>query len=442
MTTISCPIPEVGQVLEPYIKTQQEVARIRSELHGNLQTYVQQDGRPLTSVNLTLPHNAGHERPIPTSMKGVRRAYLRALQAHAIAQARYDALKADLDSLTDAKESTIPDSGHMSVENTLVPLLRQREKHRRLEIIEQTCSAVVASAEASITAHLDDIVRSRAGDLPTPPTNHPSTYDDKADVASQILQLKRELLSTKRVIENFSVNELAHVTRTPVPTRGGGELAGLQNALNVLTGWMEQQLATIGDAEAGSQTASVMALANGHEYPSPVSTDEISTAYEEYVKARETLLQTLSNPQNPPPQASSHPFFPTSVTDQSTQRSSAEIILPFIHRLDCAKREEQTLQHQTAFTRKAIQSSEHQTQKLITRLSDESHLVRPGSSKGRDWAEAAAQAEKATMTYTKEKLQAGEKAAIAAEQTLTDIREIPKLFDGLIGMNARYKQDD
>ena len=148
-----CPLPSVAQALEPYLKPRHEVTRIRNELHGHLHRHVQQDGAPLTAVSLTSPRDSLPQSEIPATISGVRRAYLRALQAHAAAQARYDALKADLSALSDTKEPFAASSSAPSAVNeSIVPLLRQREKRRRLEVIEQTYTAVVASGGGIVTA--------------------------------------------------------------------------------------------------------------------------------------------------------------------------------------------------------------------------------------------------------------------------------------------------
>ncbi|KAK4565330.1 hypothetical protein LTR86_003947 [Recurvomyces mirabilis] len=437
----ACPLPQVAQALEPYIKPRHEVTRIRNELHGHLHKHAQQDGTLLTAVNLTSPHDALPQKEIPATISGVRRAYLKALQAHTAAQARYDSLKADLDALSDTSKSSAQ-LGHSpsAVNKTLIPLLRQKEKRRRLEVIEQTYSAVIASGGDVMTTHLDNIIKNHAGEVPTPPIQNPPSFGEKPDVASRILQLKKDVLSTKHALNRFSASQLDHVSNRSA-TGGNSDVAGLQEALNVLTGWMETQLATIGDAEADAQHSPP--TTNGHEPPSRVSIEDISTRYDDYIIARTKLLHTISSPQITPlePISWSEPTSAGDTTKHDNSRSPAEILLPLLPALTGLKTQEQSLIHQPSHLRKLLLASEAQTQRLIMRLSEESHLVRPGAARGKDWAEAAAQADGETASYVQGRVEEGERKAIEAEEMLDRVRGMPELV-GRVGEVRKKIHDE
>ncbi|KAK3675847.1 hypothetical protein LTR78_004488 [Recurvomyces mirabilis] len=433
----ACPLPQVAQALEPYIKSRHEVTRIRNELHGHLHKHAQQDGTPLTAMNLTSPRDALPQKEIPTTISGVRRAYLKALQAYTAAQGRYDSLKADLDALNDtSKSSTQLGHSPSAVNETLIPLLRQREKRRRLEVIEQTYSAVIASGGDVMTTHLDDIIKNHAGEVPTPPIQNPPSFGEKPDVASRILQLKKDVLSTKHAINRVSASQPDHVSNRST-TGNNSDVAGLQEALNVLTSWMETQLATIGDAEADAQH--YQSIPNDHEQSSTVSIEDISTRYDDYITARTKLLHTISKPSTPAhePTSWSTPSNAGDATKQDNNKSAAEILLPLLPALTGLKTQEQSLLHQSSHLRKLLLASEAQTQQLIMRLSEESHLVRPGAVRGKDWAEAAAQADSDTASYVQGRVGEGERRAIEAEEMLERVRGMPELVGQVVEVMGR-----
>ncbi|KAK3062590.1 hypothetical protein LTR53_019300, partial [Teratosphaeriaceae sp. CCFEE 6253] len=162
-------------------------------------------------------------------------------------------------------------------------------------------------------------------------------------------------------------------------------------ALNELTGWMEQQLAIIGDG-AGDDAAvpSDPRTTTGEEAPSPpVSLDDLAALYAEYIAARQTLLRTITNnPTLDPSQATpASAEYPPTTAPHQPHLSPAEAVLPFLGPLTTARGRTHSLQTQSSFLRRQLTTAETSTQRLLARLADESHLVHPGANKGADWAD-------------------------------------------------------
>jgi len=429
MASRECPIPSVGASLSPFIKTRDEVSRIRKDLHSHLQVHTahHQDGSALASLNLANPSGPTKSQT-STSITGLRKAYLNALRAHSASQARYDALKADLASFPESKSitSAIPVISQPSVNDSYVPMLRQREKRRQLQLIERTYAAVTTTGGESVEGHLDDIIRQQAGDLPTLLSKPPAHLSANPNVEAQILKLKKTVLSVRRTVDALAAGSSEDRAITVPPARSVGEILGLQSALNELTGWMEQRLAIIGDAEVKTQAVDVTEVSIGHPSSGTVSLDEIVASYHDYLVARQRAIHTVSST---PITIKPTPYSVALESGMSTRhqlRSPAKTILPYLDFLTSAKHEELCLFQESSFLRRQIAASESETQRLLARLADESHLVHPGIIKGRDWTAAAAEASDATKEVAVQRLQAGEASAGAAAHALQGVRNMPE----------------
>lgn len=428
MAVKDCPLPGVAEALNPYIKPREEVARIRQELQTYLEKQLKPTDAPVSSVTLAEPHGI-QASETSSALSGVRKAYLGALQAHATAQARYDALKEELDQVSASDGGSDLKSLSSSVKDSYIPLLRQRERQRKLQVIDQAFTRINAAGKRPTNGRLDEIVRQRAGELPTPPMAPAPAFNEKPDVGDRVLQLKEAVLATKRRIDDLAAPLPPDVTTGSGP---GTQTAGLQDALNELTGWMEQQLAIIGEAEAEPQATSPVKTTNGHATPEVARIEDIEALYEQYLVARQQLIQTVNKPQ-----ASNIPADATTMSESSTgmeceKRSTpAETLLPYIQMITAQKQEEQSLMQQSTHLRRQIATSEAETARLIARLANESHLVHPGAGRGKDWAEAASDASRGTGQYARQRLQAGGVSAEAAKKALQEIEGLPKMLDAL-----------
>ncbi|KAK5134358.1 hypothetical protein LTR08_006538 [Meristemomyces frigidus] len=433
MAVHDCPLPDVADALAPYIRPRDEVAAIRHELQSHVAKQLGRSDTPLSSVTLT-DHRDSPPSEISASLTGVRKAYLQALQAHATAQARYDALKADLSRLSSPSDQSLHATAATTslVNDIHIPLLRQRERLRRLHVVEHTFARIGAVGRDATVAHLDDIVRQRAGELPSPPTNRPPAFDAKPDVEARVLQLKKAVLATKRRVDHVTVP--THPVRTKETASPGvqAEITGLRSALTELTGWMEQQLATIGDAEAEPDAVPPTPRANGASAPETASLDDIADVYETYLSARHHLIQTLAAPPAPSPHLPTTAVTAGGLTPKSTV-TPAETLLPHILALTTTNACQLALLAQPTYLRRQISLSEAETQRLLARLADESFLVHPGAGRGRDWAEAGAEAGKVLERFVEGRVRAGLGSAGVAKKVLGEVRSVPGMVEGLGG---------
>ena len=294
MATEDCPLPEVAEALSPFIKPRDEVANIRRGLQSYVQSHLRTDGGSLSPINLAIP-NASQFDPPPAGLPGVRKGYWKALQAHDTAQAKYDALKLQLGQLKRNKagpSSKVDSQNPPLVDEGYITLLRQREKHRKLKVVDRALSEITSAGSDVSVSNLDDTVKKKIGELPSPPSTQPS-FSQSPEVEAKVMELKKSVVSTKRRVEELRSRAVAHPTNGTSKMMPQGEVAGLQKALQELTSWMETQLTLIANAEAEVHSAERPAT-NGTPARSLVSIEDIEALYEQYLEARQRLIQNVN----------------------------------------------------------------------------------------------------------------------------------------------------
>lgn len=424
---LDCPFPEVAEALRPFIKSRQEVAAIRKGLQSNL---------PLSSIDPSRPSRKTSEDL--SGLTGLRKSYWRALQAHQAAQAKYDALKTELDQMTRSKDSTGAEDSTSFLTETYIPLLQQKDKHRRLAVIEGTLAKIGSAGGDVATDSFDKVIKRTVGEVPTPPSNTGlSERELGSDAEYDLTRLKKAILSVQQDLKahkqaSARINGVADGEVHP-----WADLRALQKTHNELTTWMDKQLEIISEGSKDTPAGTTESPdTNDH---APISIRDIEALYEQYLESRQKLLDIVSNPVD---DVSSIPGSPEvirgapTLVDIETGPNTSEIVLPQITRLVTAKQSEQALLQQSGYTRRQLESAEKQTQAMLTRLADESHLLQPelhrGSPRGAHWLEAGKAAGDATKATTTESIKVGKASAHKASESLETIQSMPRSFDKLL----------
>lgn len=444
-----CPLPkEVAEALQPYIKTRQEVEHVRRGLQASF---------PVSTLDTA--RKSYSETPEPGGLTGVRKAYLQALQAHRVAQERYDALKTELEQLSRSEPTPGGAQGNTTafLTESYVPLIRQRERRRKLAIVEKTLAKITAAGGDTVVESFDKVAKREVGELPHPPST--SGYADRElESDYDLTRLKKAILSTKRELEEHEelsaqANGIAEGDINP-----HADLKALQKTHSELTAWMENQLAMISDVDStkdgSSSTYSAAENSAGEE--AAFSLSDIENLYKQYLDSRQRLLRVVSHqerqnssPSSSPDTARRRSTSPTTPTTTTTTLDSdpslpapSELILPYLSRLTSTKQTSQSLSQQTTHLRRQLTLAETQTQDILTRLADESHLVQPehhhhhrrrggGVPQGQDWREAAEEAREATVNVVRKRVESGNSFAEQAVQTLESIHGLPGCVDGI-----------
>lgn len=442
-----CPLPkEVAEALQPYIKTRQEVEHVRRGLQASF---------PVSTLDTA--RKSYSETPEPGGLTGVRKAYLQALQAHRVAQERYDALKTELEQLSRSEPTPGGAQGNTTafLTESYVPLIRQRERRRKLAIVEKTLAKITAAGGDAVVESFDKVAKREVGELPHPPST--SGYADRElESDYDLTRLKKAILSTKRELEEHEelsaqANGIAEGDINP-----HADLKALQKTHSELTAWMENQLAMISDVDSTKDGSSSIysAAENSAGEEAAFSLSDIENLYKQYLDSRQRLLRVVSHqerqdssPSSSPDTARRRSTSPTTPTTTTTTLDSdpslpapSELILPYLSRLTSTKQTSQSLSQQTTHLRRQLTLAETQTQDILTRLADESHLVQPehhhhrrrgGAPQGQDWREAAEEAREATVNVVKKRVESGNAFAEQAVQTLESIHGLPGCVDGI-----------
>jgi hypothetical protein len=424
--TTNLPLPAVVEALRPYIRSRQEIDQIRQSIRA---------ASGITALNASTGISLPDQEP--SSLPSVHKAYWKALQAHRRAQAKYQALKTEVEQLSQAPSN----NKHPNVEPDLLresylPLLKQKEKQRKLAILERTFARIQSIGGDAVVDSFDNVVRKEIGDVPYPP--NASTFPEReldSYAGPDLTQLKQAILGAKRKCDvHRKLIEDIESSASAV-TDPHTELQALQNAHNELTLWMETQLALISDVDPSTES--------GTASPTPVLEnfglrpgEDIASLYEQYLDARQKLLETILHPES----AEIVPFDAPALQRRNSQKENeprvpSEALLPYITRLVALRQQEQQLQQQSSHVRRQMSAAEDETKDVLARLVGESHLVAPSlnqrDASGQDWLTAAAKDASATKSTALEKLAVGQTSVKSATAALAGIMGLPESLDAL-----------
>jgi hypothetical protein len=413
-----CPIPAVSHVLQPYIQPRPSVSATRQSLHSHLERQLRlETTQTLSLANVADPPLTQTLPEPPVSLTGVRRAYWRALRAHQVARERYEGLRAELD--VASRSVGMSDGGDGDGEE-LLALLRARERRRRLGVIGRTVEEIEAEGRGVVGAKIDDVVRKSVGDVPVLPGQKGGLINGgggREEGEMRVVELKKAILRARATIES------SEKLQQEASEGGKSELYALQQARNELISWIEAQLSLIGDAQAEETNTPSSPIKNPHDDSEEIpiaSAEEISQLYDRYISARHALLATIQQPHDISPlaPAPSSPIQTRKIQETDPSTTTASAILPFISPLLTTQSAEQALIRQAAFVRRQLAASDSSFERQLRRLADESHLVQPGASRGKDWVRAGEEVGEATRGYVLAKAKAGERASREADGLL------------------------
>ncbi|KAF1818107.1 uncharacterized protein K489DRAFT_385222 [Dissoconium aciculare CBS 342.82] len=424
--TTNVPLPAVVEALRPFIRSRQEVDQIRQSIRA---------ASGVTAVNASTGISLPDQQP--ASLPSVHKAYWKALQAHRQAQAKYQALKTEVEKLSQAPSI----NKHPNVEPDLLresylPLLKQKEKQRKLATLERTFARIQSIGGDAVADSFDNVVRKEIGDVPYPP--NASTFPEReldSYAGPDLTQLKQAILGAKRKCDVHQKLIEDIESSASAVTDPHTELQALQNAHNELTLWMETQLALISDVEPSTES--------GTASPTPVLEnfglrpgEDIASLYEQYLDARQKLLETILHPETAEIVSFDAPALQRRNSQKENEpRVPSEALLPYITRLVALRQQEQQLQQQSSHVRRQMSAAEDETKDVLARLVDESHLVAPSlnqrNASGQDWLKAAANDASATKSSALEKLAVGQASVKSAKAALAGITGLPESLDAL-----------
>ncbi|KAG9605172.1 hypothetical protein KCV01_g6182, partial [Aureobasidium melanogenum] len=380
-----CPLPELAEALRPYIKPREEVAEIRRGIDSLLSQHVHDQNVPTSRVTLPTTETSA-QSALNSPFNGVRRAFMQALFARQKAQSQYDALKAELDLLQHTPSEKDNDEKQENPVAETVALIRQRQRRDKLLVIEKALDNLEKVRHTSRYADPGELLNGMQSQIP-PPLAQQSQDESLADAQSHVFELQKAVL---RAQSNLQTKSHTDTPQQPV-TEDWKRAYALRKARDDLIAWIEGELSKLSEDEEHMDPEMDMQGDNGTE-----SLDEIRTTlqdlYSKYITSRERLVRVL----NTPLKIDSDPIKPPLERQQSANDNDASYnaglaskVLPYIGILRSTAQEEAALMQHTSYLRRQITAVSAETEQLLVRLSDESHMVRPGTSHTAAWAEAA-----------------------------------------------------
>jgi flagellar motility protein MotE (MotC chaperone) len=164
--------------------------------------------------------------------------------------------------------------------------------------------------------------------------------------------------------------------------------------------------------------------------------EDIASLYEQYLDARQKLLETILHPETAEIVSFDAPALQRRNSQKENEpRVPSEALLPYITRLVALRQQEQQLQQQSSHVRRQMSAAEDETKDVLARLVDESHLVAPSlnqrNASGQDWLKAAVNDASATKSSALEKLAVGQASVKSAKAALAGITGLPESLDAL-----------
>ncbi|CAD0112649.1 unnamed protein product [Aureobasidium uvarum] len=408
-----CPLPELAEALRPYIRPREEVAEIRRGIDSLLSQYVQDDNVPFSRVTLFAAETPA-QSALNSPFNGARRAFMQALIARQKAQSQYDALKAELDLLQHTPGYKEDDEKKENPVADTVALIRQRQRRDKLLVIEKALDNLEKVRHTSPYADPSELLNGMQSQIP-PPLAQQSQDESLADAQAHVFELQKAVLRAQSTIQSE-----AHVKPSQQPATEDWKRAyALRRARDDLIAWIEGELAKLSEDDEHVDDDLEMPGDGGAE-----SVDEIKTTlqslYSKYITSRERLVQVL----NTHHKINSDPVEPllerqqsTTTNDETSNAALASKVLPFIGILRSTAQEEAALMQHTSYLRRQITAVSSETEQLLVRLSDESHMVRPGTSHTAAWAEAAKDARNSDKDVVQSQL-------VTGETSIHDVRNV------------------
>ena len=450
MSRSTCPLPQVDEALAPYIHTRQETLLIRQVLTKHLRGQLHDEGG-LTHFSLVAPSSSLQADDASSLPDGLYSQYLEALNAHRRVQEQYDALKAEIREL---QQTHTNQHDNVSSDGSIgdhIKLLRQRQQHRKLEIIQDALTQLEETEPNATRIDLKAQLNEKLGEPPQPPSvpieqnNGDSTIDDL------VFRLKKELLTAQSHLDHANAAKAEVDSRTkslPEPS-AAAQIAALRAARDELITWIEGELVKIPENEnEGDVSDSALEQGENHQAAEtmPLTDEEITaqvySSYDRYIEARRMLIQQIeatsrqasSLPATAPEESYSRPGTSTSKdTAGKLSQLQALDILPYLPTLIASSRTESGLLQQSAHLRRQLVLASEETSRTIQRLAGESYLVSPSAASMEAWAKAADDAATKVKGFVEEQVRVGEESVQMAREGLQRIARRKEASERLKG---------
>ena len=462
-------LKKASRSLQPFIKQRQEVAEIRRILSSHLSVHLNADGGLPVSRPLSLVDPTSNIDATPHGVRGIQKEYLRCVRANIKARKEYSKASKDPN---DGQEGQGPSVGvrerSVSQDDTgntmesFLDLVRQRQKHERLRIIQDYIDMLSQKSAASVE-HLDpqEVLKDVEMLPKVPPevVNASSSghLADKTDLKELVDQLEKSVLRAKMLLKKEQkLLAKVQIENADSSVRYGGRLQAVDATRHELICWIEGELGRAGDGTLeGESPDSTKTVKQGRESIDTELT-AIQRQYARYTKARHALVAVSSGKLEPPPSAELD-------SDNSVQPTKEELhdttgmnqaIYPYLEAMVLVSNEQKGMIQQKSYLTISLSKQLKESSQGLDRLADESHLLpahpmqaanlqrkapegtvsfgeqmlnheRPDTShRARAWMFASESATNAAKDAVSEKLEDGEKSIREGQKTMSELERL------------------
>ena len=406
-------VPPFAKPLTPFIKTRQEALRIRQALTLYLQSQIVfTDDDVSTSANchahlsLCVPHDAvvGVKR-IPLELSGLRREYLKALQENVAAMQEYKAISGHGDVASgpmvsevkvkaksaDATREGQENNGSSAVLQEYIAFLHDRRLYEKLQVFQHYLNKLSERGGSLLD------IAGTGGDqherLRRPGIDENATQDNgRANKAEEdleelvftlekaVIRAKTQLDREKELLKELKGRwELSGETRNDVSS--ATRITALRRTRDELIRWVEEKLVASGGDDDGPLLQDIP-QDDGHDSASLIEEGkrQIEEQYAAYIKARKSLLETVSVALQPTTNGGttvSSPSLP-GVTRQSLAPSRSklgDLLLYTSEVLHPLTKVQRSLALQKSYLSGLLAKEKLTARRILDRLSSESHLL-------------------------------------------------------------------
>jgi hypothetical protein len=468
--------------LQPFVKPRQEVAQIRRILSSHLSGHLNSNGGLPVSRPLSLVDPKSNVDVIPHGVRGIQREYLRCVRANIKARQEYSKAsrehRAGLQSqgpIVDMRECSTSQDGFENSMESFLALVRQRQKHERLRIIQDYIDMLSQKPAASAEhLNLQEVLKGLEL-MPKVPAevvnvSASSHMPDRTDLKVLMDQLEKSVLRAKMLLKKEQ-NLLAKLQAKSAiaPIYHGGRLQAIDATRHDLIDWIEVELGRAGDSP----------LETEDEHPSAKPAKQrrdhieselrsIQRQYARYTKDRQGLVTVASGKMELPTSIELDENNGLQLANETLNVADGtnRVIHPYLEAMVLVSNEQKMMIQQKSHLTITLSKQLKEGSQGLDRLAEESHLLPahpmlavisqrkalegagsfgeqmsnqewPDTSRrARAWVFASDSATNATKDMVSEKLDEGSTYVVEAEKALSELKSLLRI-DGKEDMWAR-----
>jgi hypothetical protein len=390
-------IPPFVKPLAPYVKPRQEALRIRQVLTLYLRSLIVFDDANLPNhaqshLALCAPTDAVADvKPIPADLTGLRKEYLKALQANIAARKGLRALSDDVASL---RRQRAPTTSPAEIADAQEPgadlrdyllLLHDRRRHAKLQVFQH----YLEQLEGKESVALEGIGTEKDQTRHILPQGFdadvPDRDDTDTDLEGLVHKLERAVLRARTQLDRE--RQLFEETKAQYGSRGSvasdevspaAKARALQRTRDELVQWVEERLVIEGDPdESIVQDLSPEEIEEAQRQLKHQKM-QITEQYAAYLQARRDLLDAASRACQPVTVSSKPPIRPArnEVPHEVIQPPNAmDVVLYATETLVPLSKSQKAMALQKSYLAGLLAKEKSTTLRALNRLSHESHLL-------------------------------------------------------------------